>query len=134
MITELVKEWEIKKSDIRGELSKRHPRDYKELVKIVVNALSDAEISSCNKLDPDRIHEIDDGDYQGTLVYVIGAKGYQPSTYWSVLVYYGSCSGCDTLQSIAGYSGGQPNKDQVDQYMTLALHIVQGMNRLGEAV
>ena len=37
----------------------------------------------------ERIHRIDDGDYQGTLVFVIGGKGYQLSTYWYVKVSYG---------------------------------------------
>jgi hypothetical protein len=88
--------------------------------------------------DPTRIHQIDDGDYQGTLLFVIAASGYQPSDYWYVKVGYGSCSGCDTLQAIDGYGGYSdeaPSKDQVDDYMTLALHIIQGLKSMqGEQV
>ena len=81
---------------------------------------------------PERIHKIDDGDYQGTLLFVIAAKGYQPSKYWAVSVGYGSCSGCDTLEGIKsdGDYGESPNKQQIADYMTLALHIVQGLKQI----
>ena len=77
--------------------------------------------------DPERIHRIDDGNYQGTLVYVIGEKGYQPDKYWYVKVDYGSCSGCDTLEGIRDYTDDAPTDEQAKDYMTVALHIVQGM-------
>lgn len=80
--------------------------------------------------DPARIYQIDDGGYEGTLVFVIGAGGYKPSRYWYVKVGYGSCSVCDTLQAIRGYEGDAPTKEQVDAYMTLALHIVQGLREM----
>ena len=80
--------------------------------------------------DLERIHRIDDGDYQGTLVFVIGGKGYQLSTYWYVKVSYGSCSGCDTLEAIREYGGDLPKPQQVEDYMKLALHIVQGLNKM----
>jgi hypothetical protein len=49
-------------------------------------------------MDPERITAIDHGDYQGTRVFVVGGKGYQPSRYWYVKVGYGSCSGCDAYE------------------------------------
>ena len=85
--------------------------------------------------DPERIHEIDDGDYQGTLVYIIGDDSYQPNQYWYVRIAYGSCSGCDTLESIRNYDGGPPKESQVDDYMTLCLHIIQQLKAMaGEEV
>ena len=74
--------------------------------------------------DPKRIHRIDDGDYQGTLVFVIAATGYQPYTYWVTKVGYGSCSGCDTLQAI---QYDTPIDTQLADLYTLGLHAVQGM-------
>ena len=133
MIPELVAEWESKKNDLRSVWESRHPSDYKDLVKETIRAISGATVGY-RKLDPERITEIDEGDYQGTLVYVIGETGYQPSTYWAVLVSYGSCSGCDTLQLIRGYGDDTPSEDQVDQYMTLCLHVVQKIRNIGEAV
>lgn len=112
---------------------KHHPDCYIDVVKCVVAALHmRGEEYSDSYPDADRIHEIDDGDYQGTLLYVIAAAGYQPNEYWYVKVCYGSCSGCDTLQEIRGYKDGPPSKEQVDQYMTLALHIIQGLKKMGD--
>ena len=79
-----------------------------------------------------RIHKIDDGNYQGTLLFVVGAGGYQPSDYWSVFVGYGSCSGCDTLQNIMRYSDDPPNAEQLNDLMGLALNVVQGLKKVGE--
>ena len=76
------------------------------------------------------ILSIDHGDYQGTLLFIIAASGYQPNKYWFVKVDYGSCSGCDTLEGIRCYSDGPPSDAQVADYMTLALHILQGIKPL----
>lgn len=128
MIQEFVDKFMERKADLRVIFAKEHPADYKAIVEAVVTLLHDenAYVSP----DPERIVEIDHGDYQGTLVYIIGASGYQPSEYWAVQVYYGSCSGCDTLQAIHQYSDDPPNEKQIDDYMTLALHIVQGIKSI----
>lgn len=131
MIESAVKNWEKSKDKIFEIFKKNHPESYKEIVKILIGTItSDDDYSDFNP-DPERIHEIDDGNYQGTLVYVIGEKGYQPSDYFYVMVNYGSCSGCDTLQSIRGYNDETPTDEQAKQYQTLALHIVQGLKKMG---
>ncbi len=109
---------------IQAKYMKAHPENYAEVVKNVVEIMPEVDYE---KPDPARIHEIDDGDYQGTLLYIIAAEGYQPSQYWYVTVSYGSCSGCDTLEGIKGYGDGPPSEQQVKDYMTLSLHIVQGI-------
>lgn len=111
---------------LREEFARGHPEDYKAVVATVVRAITADDYGEC-ALDPERIHVIDDGRYQGTLVFVIAEKGYTPSAYWYCKVSYGSCSGCDTLQCLRGYDDGPPTAEQVDGYMTLALHIVQGL-------
>jgi hypothetical protein len=113
---------------LRAALSQAHP-SYRSLVTDVIKVIAADDYDAP---DPERIHEIDDGDYQGTLLYVIGARGYQPSDYFYVKVRYGSCSGCDTLQGIREYQETPPREDQIKDYMTLALHIVQGLKKLGE--
>jgi hypothetical protein len=110
----------------------KHPSEYKDIVKAVVSVVASAD--EYDDPDPERIHEINDGDYRGTLVFVIAAKGYQPSRYWYVKVGYGSCSGCDTLQAIHSYSDEPPSESQLKDYMTLALHIVQGLKEMGADV
>ena len=93
--------------------------DYEKLVRAVVETIG-------APLDPERIQEINWGDYQGTLFFVIGEKGYQPSSFWTVKVDYGSCSGCDTLEAIkSDYQDG--GEEQKRQLLELALHIVQGL-------
>lgn len=131
MIKEFVEKFESNKAKVEGFFREKHPEDYKEVVKNVVSVLTDDEYES---IDPERIYVIDDSDYHGTLLFVIAATGYQPSDYWYVKVSYGSCSGCDTLQSISNYSDEKPNDEQVKDYMTLALHIVQGLKKMEDDV
>ena len=45
---------------------------------------------------------------------MIPEEGYQPSDYWYVRVSYGSCCGCDTLQSITDCSGDTALDDLID--------------------
>lgn len=135
MIAEFVKAWEENKHLLRQEFEKAHPEEYIDIVRGVIKIITKEEHG--HDLDPNRIHQIDDGEYQGTLVFVIAATGYQPWDYWYVKVSYGSCSGCDTLMSIQdGFNWGEdnrkPNKQQVDDYMTLALHILQGLKKMEE--
>lgn len=125
MIDKFVKQWEANKKSVEAFFKENHPEDYAKIVKLVVFSINPSE--EYGMPDPSRIHEIDDGYYQGTLLYVIAETGYQPSTYWAVSVDYGSCSGCDTLESIRSYDTDKPTEDQVKEYMALATHIVQGL-------
>lgn len=125
MIKEIVERFMQAKPQLEAEFAKQHPANYGELVKLTVTAINPDQ--EYNIPDPERITEIDHGDYCGVLVYVIGEHGYEPRTYWYVRVDYGSCSICDTLQGIRDYDYEPPTSDQVKQYMTLALHIVQRM-------
>lgn len=125
MIKDIVERFMQAKPELEERLKERHPFGYVDLVRLVVQAINPGRQSGLP--DPDRIVEIDDGHYQGIVVFVIGETGYQPSTYWYVRVEYGSCSACDTLQGIQGYDDSPPTNEQVSQYMTLALHIVQRM-------
>lgn len=76
--------------------------EYKELVKLVFDIIvnSDEEEFSDNRLLTNHITQIDDGDYQGTLLFTIPFDTYQPAEYEYLMTYigYGSCSGCDALQ------------------------------------
>ena len=132
MIEAFTKAWFANLHTMREKFTAKHPEDYKEVVRSVVEMLADAS-DDYDRPDPERIHEIDDGNYQGTLVYVIGSSGYQPSRYWYVKVSYGSCSGCDTLEGIRSYRDESPDEGQVREYMTLALHIVQGLREMGDS-
>lgn len=124
MIPKYIEQFKRANTQLTEFFSRGHCHSYKQILQEVVRYLED--------LDPERVHEIDDGEYQGTLIYVIGEVGYQPSSYVTARVYYGSCSGCDTLQAIHNYSDELPTPEQVKDYMTLALHMVESMCVVGE--
>jgi hypothetical protein len=120
------------KQQVKAAFAAKPPVSYAEIVKTVVEAIGDE--ADYYTPDPDRIHAIDDGNYQSTLVFVIGSTGYQPSDYWYVRGAYGSCSGCDTLQAIQGYSSEAPTEQQLDDYVKLAQDIVTGLHKMGEDI
>lgn len=95
---------------------------YKTLVKLVVDYILNDEEQDEN-WDSKNITVIDNGDYQGTELYLIPRNTYQPAEYDYLMTYvgYGSCSGCDTLQSI------QCDEDNIDDYMTLCRDLVFNM-------
>ena len=131
MIKEFVDRWDSKKDHLESWLKTKHPDSYKELVTKVMEMLEDENWEYGECPDSSQITEIDNGDYQGTLLYLIPVKTYQPNDYYFVKVGYGSCSGCDTLEGIRCYEDTPPREDQVKDYMTLALHIVQKLKILG---
>lgn len=144
MIKRFVEAFMNQKANIRAAFKAKMPEFYDDIVKQVVLAIEreSAEVNDREEWDYDltphseRIHAIDDGSYQGTLLFVIASKGYQPSAYWFVKVDYGSCSGCDTLAAIKiGYDYEEDyviSDEQLDGLMTLALHIVQGLKPMQE--
>lgn len=130
MITEFVKKWDENKGILEDSFAAKHPESYEDIVRAVISILGKDEDGGCP--DPDRIHEIDDGVHSGMLVYVIAENKYQPYDYWYVRVSYGSCSACDTLEAIRRYSDEKPTPEQVKDYMTLALHVVQSLKKMGD--
>lgn len=133
MIKEFVDKYMENRAQVEAEFRTNWPGGYKEIVETVIRAINpNPERYGSGKPDASRVHEIDDGSYQGTLVYVIGSEGYQPSEYYFVKVGYGSCSGCDTLQAIRSWASSKsPTDDEMKHLMTLALHVVQGIKPLG---
>lgn len=94
---------------------------YEQLLRLAIETInSKVDFGDSEGMDPDRIHRIDDGSYQGTLVFVVGSTGYQPDDYWYTMVSYGSCEGCDTLMAACGYEN--PKWEEI---YTLALHMMQ---------
>ena len=136
MITELVKQWEENKHKLEEYFKTTKQEEYSSygaiLKKVFEICLPKAFDGSC--WDLDKMTVIDDGDYQGTRIFIIPTDTYQPSVedYVVTNTYYGSCSGCDTLLAISGGCDYDlPSEEQVKEYMTLALHLVQKLKRLG---
>ena len=131
MIQEFVDAFMKNKEYCKTKLQEKHPDDYQDIVRIVLETINEKEDTLYGKPNSSNIHVIDDGDYQGTLLFVIPENTYQPDDYWAVKVSYGSCSGCDTLQAIHDSCPAKtPTEEQLNDYMTLALHIVQGLKKI----
>jgi len=101
---------------------------YDEIVKKLFELVLTPDASYPDEFNLETLRCIDDGHYQGTQLFIIAHDGYQPEEddYVITSVSYGSCSGCDTLESIFSYGYGElPNEEQVKDLMMLALHLVQ---------
>lgn len=146
MIKAYIDYWN-KDSDKLEEYFKTHKQSeyyrYEDLVKLVFDIIVNP---NCNGIsshetfayDTENILIIDDGDYQGTLIFVLHENTYQPSVidYVYTSVCYGSCSYCDTLQGIQDmeddYGVGFPTDEQVKDYMTLCLHLLENCHYMME--
>ena len=117
--------------------------DYKYLVKMIVDVILNDNKDASDyfgeyRWDSDKITEIDNGNYQGTLLYLIPRDTYQPSEYEYLMTYvgYGSCSGCDTLQHIQMFCDyddeacctvAKPTERALKDFMALCKDIVANM-------
>ena len=132
MIKKFIDRYNENKNKLEERYRKERPGSYENIVKWTIETITNEDDYS-GAPDPERIHSIDDGDYQGTLVFVIAEKGYQPHEYWYVRVWYGSCSGCDTLQALEGWED-EITDEEVKGYMTLSLHVLQGLKAMSDEV
>ena len=138
MVDFIIKQWD-KNKEILRKYFENNTADkydqYKKLVKLVLELIVNKDNNVYGEeIDVDKLQEIDFGDYQGTLIYIFPTNIYQPSIYdtFYTSVHYGSCSGCDTLMGIFNYYDEKPSKEQVDELMTLCLHLVQNTRRFKE--
>lgn len=135
MIQEVIKQWDKNKHKLenyfRTTKQEEYSHSYKSILQKIIELVV-TEKDEYNKYDANKITVVDDGDYQGTKIFLIPTDTYQPSIedYLITHTYYGSCSGCDTLNGISSYDDDFPTEDQVKDYMTLALHLVQRMKRI----
>ena len=129
MNKELVSQWNKNKELLRASFEEKAPESYDDIFKRLFEV-----VLIDKKYSTDKITVIDDGDYQGTRIFIIPDDSYQPSEsdYLVCAVSYGSCSGCDTFQSIMGDQWGEEklSEEQVKDLMMLALHMVQGTKPL----
>ncbi len=130
MLKYCLDKWNANKDELEDYFRKTdslYDAEYKDLVKLVITHILNPGTSNYDYMwNPDAITEIDNGDYQGTLLYLIPADAYQPNEYEYLMTFvnYGSCSGCDTLQSISPYEYRPLTDDEVKDYMTLCKDIV----------
>lgn len=148
MIKEFVKAWDKYNKDLLDEFIKDSPSDYEDIVRTLVRVVINPYITNnedimyplSEGLDLERMTVIDDGDYQGTTIYIIPCDTYQPSeeSYYVTHNYYGSCSGCDAFEAIKSmhYTWGDEEQSKEDkleeakEYHDLALHLLQRFHNL----
>ena len=108
---------------------------YADILKAIVESVlnNEGEQAWYDQWDSSHITEIDDGDYQGTLLFLIPLNTYQPneSEYLITFIDYGSCSGCDTLQGIQEWGGYEDKltERQIDDFMSLSKDILMNMRK-----
>ena len=139
MIKYCLEKWDKNKTVLENEIRTNYKKymtcNYSELVEAVVNfVLNDENNLHCSRWDVGRIHEIDDGAYSGTLIYLIPTDDYEPSAsdYLITFVEYGSCSGCDTLlslQSMIDHDAENLTEKQINEYMQMCKDIVTNMRK-----
>lgn len=103
--------------------------EYRDLLVLTVeNIFNDGE-APYHRWYTKNITEIDDGDYQGTLLYLIPKSTYQPAEYEYLMTYigYGSCAGCDLLQSIQPDSHEETTDEDIDEFMMLCKDFITNM-------
>lgn len=130
MLKYCLTQWNKNEDKLKEVLSKNTElNDYITLVKLTFDTIFNIDNKYRVELDIENITEIDNGEYQGTLLYLIPFKTYQPCEYEYLMTYvnYGSCSGCDTLESILSdgeYDSKVPTVQQLKDYMSLCRDLV----------
>lgn len=124
-----IEAWEKHKDELR-EKFRKDPDIWREEYKDIVTTIYQTLFPDQLKLD--RITQVDDGDYQGSLLFLVPSYAYQPTQYeyLTTWVDYGSCSGCDALQAIQEEfpwpgTGGEVSETALDDLMALAFDIVR---------
>ena len=127
MLKFCLKKWEQNKELLKQKLLDMPQYDelvHADLVKLVVKYILNENVDETDtRYDADEITEIDNGGYQGSLLYIIHEETYQPSPWEYIITYvsYGSCSGCDTLMRIKDILS---KDEQVDRLMDLCRDLV----------
>ena len=122
----IIKQWDKNKHKLEAYFKKTRMSEYgyayEDLMEIIFKI--------CIKgYDIDKMDVFYVGGNVGDVIFKIPKKTKDAETqkYLVTETDYGSCSGCDTLLRIGGYNYGLPTDDQVKGFMSLCLHLVQGM-------
>lgn len=109
---------------IKYVLNSPIPRESLDKYELRISNTLKTCMTNGNMYDENRVVQIDFGDWQGTKVYIFPKATYQPLPFetFTTWVYYGSCSGCDTLLRLAETVD---KKVKLTGYMSLCLHLLQ---------
>lgn len=130
MIKFALRKWNENKDALEQHIRKDKTLNncgYEYLVKLVVRYIFNGGCEETwEEYDENNITVVDNGDYQGTQLFIIPKDGYPPceSDYLMTFVGYGSCSGCDALMAIQDWEEKEPTEQQVSDFMTLCRDLV----------
>lgn len=129
MIQEVVDVFMNNKDELRAKWVKKHPESYTDIVRQLFNLIGE---NSPTYVVPvtEKMVVVGGGEYQGAMAFVIPTC--PTGEFYVTKIDYGSCSACDTFAEIRyrnGYCDDEgmdiPNEQQLNDYMTLALHLAQ---------
>ena len=130
-MTRIMKDrWDTNKGKLRDLLAERtdlNTCEYEDLVELAFETIYNTAVTGLDrKLDLANITVVDNGDYQGTLVFLIPFDTYQPSEHEYIMTFigYGSCSGCDVLQAVQGWGKEKPTEEQLDGFMDICRDLI----------
>lgn len=135
MIKEFVEQWWKHKDKLEAYF-KNHGNlesiNYSDIVKALLDNILNEGLKEFYHFQKD-IHIIDDGQYEGTLLFVFHSGDYAPGieNYFFTYNYYGSCSGCDTLAYVLEGLEGQ---EQIDGLMRLAFDLLRSTKPMSDKV
>ena len=131
MLKYCYEKWDKNKDKLEAALRKTDISrvEYRDILVLTVENILNDEENPDYCWDTRSITEINDGDYQGTLLYLIPQKTYQPSEHEYLMTYigYGSCTCCDLLQSIQPDSNEEITDDDIAEFMALCKDFVTNM-------
>ena len=124
MLKYCLRKWDANKDNLEKQLrtdTSLNSCDYVDLVKLLVTHVLNQGENDGLIWDAENITVVDNGDYQGTQLFLIPLRTYQPSEHEYLMTYvgYGSCSGCDTLQAIQDWGKKTLSENQIKDFMTL---------------
>lgn len=148
MIQEFVKAWDENNQELLKLFEDETPTSYQDIVEKLIEIVLNPYIENDKNnicfplnqgLDISKMTVIDDGEYQGTTIYIIPCDVFQPDLdeYYITNNYYGSCLGCDIFETIrSNYNlWDKESEDTIGAakaFHTLALHLLQSFKCLGE--
>ena len=131
MLKYCYEKWDKNKDKLEAALRKTDISrvEYRDLLVLTVKHILDDGDYPAYEWDVDRITEINDGSYSGTLLYLIPMDTCEPAEYDYLMTYigYGSCSCCDLLQSIQPDSDEETTDEDIDEFMALCKDFITNM-------
>lgn len=122
MIKEFINKWYKNKDTLKEYYNNYNNIQDLTYIDVVKNIIKYILNIDSKKLLSEDIHEIDNGSYSGTKIFIIYNDTYCPEIYdyFYTYIYYGSCTVCDILQNIIYYEKGKTEK-----LINLSLDIIQ---------